>query len=333
MTLTVNIIIIALLLILSAFFSGSETGVYRLSRVRLRIGLEKGKRSYKILYNLLKDGQGLILTLLLGNNLVNYFLTGAVTIIILTIINDADMAEIYATAILTPVLFIFAELIPKNMLYYQADNLLPRFAWLIWIIDKLFTYSGAKAILKIISNLFSSVLNLHVDSARAIDASRRHQVHQIIHETREEGLLSQAQREMMTRLVDFPSVPIASVMIPLREVHAIPVSISYEDFIRHLNESHFTRQLVYGDNPDDILGVVSIYDLLATTPNNKSIHGLIDPLLTLDKKTSVIKAINLMRNHRQRIALVTELSKKESRPVGMITISDLVEEITGELNL
>lgn len=332
MMLIFNVTLIALLLVLSAFFSGSETGVYRISRVRLRIGLEQGKRTYKLLFSLLKDGQGLILTLLLGNNLVNYFLTGSVTFIILTQVENVHLAEVYSTAILTPVLFIFAELIPKNLMYYRADKLLPNFAWLIWSIDKIFTFSGAKAILKKITNLISFCFNLQVDSAKAIDVSHRHQVHQIIHETQEEGLLSQSQREMMTRLVDFPSVPISSVMIPLHNVHKIPASMAFEDFIAHLPKSHFTRQLVYGDRPTEILGYVTVYDVLAGGPG-KGIREHVEPILSLDKKTSVIKAINLMRNQRKKIALVTEPSKKGMRPVGMITIVDLIEEITGEMNI
>lgn len=333
MMLFVNAIVVILLMILTAFFSGSETGVYRLSRIRLRIGYEKKFPGYMTLFNLLKDGQGLILTLLLGTNLANYCLTSLVTMALLATLTDSHLAEIYTTAILTPVLFVFAELIPKNIFYFRADYLLPRFAWFIWIFDKAFTYTGAKVVLKKIASFISACLHLHVDTAKAIDVTQRHQVHQIIHETQEEGLLSQTQREMMTRLIDFPSISISSAMISLRETDKVPVDISRDQFIEHLKTSRFTRQLVYGTGPNDLLGYISIYDVLGTGQDFESIQTFVNPLPTLDKKTSVIEAINALRNQRERIALVVESLKKETHPLGIITVSDLVEEITGKLNV
>ena len=333
MMMFVTIIVAIVFVLLTAFFSGAETGVYRMSRIRLRIGYEKGDRAYKILFKLLKDGQGLILTLLLGTNLANYCVTSLVTMTILSLIHNHRMAEIYTTAILTPVLFVFAELIPKNLFYFRADTLLPRFAWFIWSFDKIFTFSGIKIFLKKLSNLISAVLGLQVDTAKAVDVTQRHQVHQIIHETQEEGLLSENQREMMTRLIDFPSQSVSSVMIHLRETDKVPVGISREGFIEHLKHSRFTRQLVYESNTNDILGYISIYDVLGTEQDFKDVQEFVIPLPTLDKKMTVTEAINMLRNRRERIALVVESVKKETRPLGIITIADLVEEIIGELNL
>jgi len=329
----VNAIVVILLVMLTAFFSGSETGVYRLSRIRLRIGYEKRIAGYLTLFKLLKDGQGLIFTLLLGTNLSNYCLTSLVTMALLATLTDSHLAEIYATAILTPILFVFAELIPKNIFYFRADYLLPRLAWFIWIFDKAFTYTGAKVILKKIASFISACLRLQVDTAKAIDVTQRHQVHQIIHETQEEGLLSQTQREMMTRLIDFPSISVSSVMIPLRQADKVPVDISRTPFIEHLKTSLYTRQLVYGSHANDILGYISIYDVLGAGQDFQGVQVFVNPLPTLDKTTSVIEAINTLRNQRERIALVVETVKKETRPLGIITVSDLVEEITGELNV
>jgi CBS domain containing-hemolysin-like protein len=256
-----------------------------------------------------------------------------VTVTFLIRIEDPQLAEVYATATLTPVLFIFAELIPKNIMYFRADQLLPRFSWFIWSVDRLFMFSGVKGLLKKISNVLAYCFRLQMETTKAIDVSQRHQVRQIIHETQEEGLLSQTQREMMTRLINFPSISIATVMVHLRETHKISVTISFDDLVEHLSKSPFTRQIVYAQTPMNILGYITIYDVLNSDPDELQIQDYITPLLTLDKKTSVIEAINRLRNHHERIALVIETVKKETRPLGIITISDLVEEITGELNL
>ena len=120
MILLMQFILIFLLIWLSAFFAGTETGIYRVSRFQVRVGSEKGRPSYKMLFQILQDGQGLILSLLLGNNLVNNLLTGLVTFMFLQAVSEERLAGIYATVVLTPVLFVFGEMIPKNLFYYKA---------------------------------------------------------------------------------------------------------------------------------------------------------------------------------------------------------------------
>jgi CBS domain containing-hemolysin-like protein len=138
---------------------------------------------------------------------------------------------------------------------------------------------------------------------------------------------------MMMRLIDFPSIAVSSVMIPLRQTDKIPVEISRDQFIQQLKESRFTRQIVYGTGPNDILGYISIYDVLSAEQDFRDIRAHLVPLPILDRKTTVIEAINVLRNRRERIALVVESARKQNCPLGIITISDLIEEITGELNV
>ena len=133
MMLLTQFILIFLLVLLSAFFAGTETGIYRISRFQIRVGSEKGNPLYKMLFRILQDGQGLILSLLLGNNLVNNLLTGLVTFMFLQTVSEEHLAGIYATAVLTPVLFVFGEMIPKNLFYYKANTLVPAMAWLNWL--------------------------------------------------------------------------------------------------------------------------------------------------------------------------------------------------------
>ena len=333
MTLFIQAILIFLLILLSAFFAGTETGIYRISRFRIRIGCEKGKSLYKMLFRVLQDGQGLIFSLLLGNNLVNNLLTSLVTFMLLQMITDQYLAGLYATLILTPVLFVFGEMIPKNVFYHKADTLVPAMAPLNWFFYRLFTLSGAVWILKGCSRLLSLVFRLKIDSAKAVDASKRHRVHQIIHETREEGLLSHTQKEIMSRLIDIPDRSIAEAMVKLRDVEMVSLDTDREGLLKHLQQSRFTRRPVYRANCNHILGYIHIYQVLGKRDSFSSLEDEMTPLIEIDRNISVIEAINLLRSQHQRICIVTESSKKETRPIGMVTISDLVEEITGELNV
>ena len=324
--------LIFFLILLGAFFAGSETGVYRLSRFRLRIGVQQGKSTFKLLFSILRDGQGLMLSLLLGNNLANYFVTSLVTLLIFEKVQNHHWAEVYATIILTPLLFIFVDIIPKNLYYYKADILMPRLVWANWFFCRLFTLSGAIAALKKISQGLSILLRLDVDTAKAVDVTQRHQVHQIIHETQEEGLLTDSQKDMMSRLIDIHGVSIATVMIKLNQIEMVPVNSNYTALLNHLKHNSHTRQLVYETERDNIIGCVPIYDVLGKNQPFENLKGMVTNLLEIDRGTSVIEAINLLRNEHAKIALVIEQTKKQKKAVGIVTIADLIEELTGELN-
>ena len=333
MILLMQFILIFLLILLSAFFAGTETGIYRISRFQVRIGSEKGRPSYKMLFKILQDGQGLILSLLLGNNLVNNLLTGLLTFMFLQMSSEERLAGIYATAVLTPVLFVFGEMIPKNLFYYKANTLVPAMAWLNWFFYRLFTLTGAVWLLKSCSRIISYLFRLKIDTAEIVDASKRHQVYQIIHETREEGLLSRTQKKMMNRLIDIPHMPVGEAMVNLRDTEMVSVDTNREGLLDHLKKSRFTRQLVYRANHRQILGCIHIYQTLGKSEPLPDLASETTPLLEIDQNVSVIDAINLLRGRHERMALVVASIRKEKHPVGIITIPDLIEEITGEFDL
>ncbi len=330
MILLTQFILIFLLIVLSAFFAGTETGIYRISRFQIRVGREKGRPSYKMLFQILQDGQGLILSLLLGNNLVNNLLTGLVTFMFLQIASEERLAGIYATVVLTPVLFVFGEMIPKNLFYYKANSFVPAMAWLNWFFYRLFTLTGAVWLLKSCSRILSLVFRLKIDTTEVVDASKRHQVHQIIHETREEGILSSTQKEMMNRLIDIPHRPVSEAMVHLRDVEMVSVDTNHEGLLEHLKKKRFTRQLVYQANRNQILGYIHIYRVLGKSEPLPDLANNTTALLEMDRNVSVIDAINLLRNRHERMALVVDSARKK-RPVGIITISDLIEELIGKM--
>ena len=326
-------ILVLLLLLLSAFFAGTETGIYRISRVQIRMGSEKGRPMYKILLRILQDGQGLILSLLLGNNLVNNLLTGLLTFMFLRLSSGERLAGIYATAVLTPILFIFGEMIPKNLFYYKANTLVPATAWLNWFFYRLFTLTGAVWLLKSFSRILSLLFRLKIDTTEVVDVSKRHQVHQIIHETQEEGLLSDTQKTMMSRLIEIPYMPVSEAMVKLRDVEMLPVDTNREELLSHLKKCRFTRQLVYQNNRSQILGCIHIYQTLGKSSPLSDLSSDTTTLLEIDRNVSVIDAIKLLCGRHERMALVIASVRKEKHPVGIITLQDLIEEITGEFNI
>lgn len=272
-----------------------------------------------------------MLSLLLGNNLANYFVTSLVTLLIFENAQNHRWAEIYATLILTPVLFIFAEIIPKNLYYYKANTLMPSLVWVNWVFYRTFTFSGAIATLKGISRGLSFLFRLDIDTAKAVDVTQRHQVHQIIHETREEGLLSESQQNMMSRLIDIPGVSVASVMIKLNQIERVSVDSNNAVLLKHLKDHGHTRQLVYENERENIIGFIPIYEVLGKNRSFKDLREMTVDLVEIDRKLSVIEAIGKLRDQHAKIAIVVEQTRKYKKTVGIVTIADLVEELTGEL--
>lgn len=334
MPLTLQIIAVFILIAMGGFFSGSETGVYRLSRFRLRLGVEKGKKLYKMLSKIMADSQGLVFAILIGNNLVNYLATSTVTLIFIKT-PLKEQAAFYATLLMTPVLFTFSEVIPKNIFYYRSDTLMPRYVPALWAFNKLFTVTGAVGLLKIISNFFTNLFGGGAEATTAISASRAGQIKQIIHETSEEGILSTVQNDIINRLLKMPEINISLVMTPISRTEMISLNSDRGAVLKKLSRSEFTLLPVFESTKSNIIGFIRIYDVLADESEFRDLRRFVMPLETFSATMPVIEAMNNMRKQNLKIVLVgakpNAKQKKPQRPLGILTMKDLVEELTGEL--
>jgi len=324
--------VLLLLMFLSAMFSGSETGFYRMSRFRLRLGVEQKRKPFLALSRLARDGQNLILALLLGNNFVNYCMTTLFTILLYQHMDNRNMAELYSSLILTPVVFVFCEMIPKSIFYHKADVLMPRLSGFLRFCYVLFAATGILKFFKLLFAGLIRLLRLNMNTVQAVDKTQRLQVYQIIHETQEEGLLSDVQKDMIHRLINIPDISVGSVMVSLSEFGISPITAGRGELMEALRKSRFLRHLIYDDRPDQIIGSVSLPEVLAVG-HPVPLRDYASPLPTIDRSASVIEAINLLRRRREKLALVTETGKGGQRPVGVVTVTDLVEELTGEIQI
>ncbi len=315
---------------LGGFFSGSETGVYRLSRFALRLGVQQKRRFYFLLDSIMADGHGLVFSILIANNLVNYLATSIVTVVLLTTSASSHVALI-TTIIMTPLLFIFSEVIPKNIYYHQSDILMPRFAPLLWFFHKLFTFTGAVALLKALSRLTGKLAGSQFDTSGALTASSRSHIKQIIHETREEGILSPIQNDIMNRLINIPRINLNSVKTPLPQIRMLDINTGRESLITVLKESPHTRLPVYQQTRENIVGFINIYEVLAANTEFDDLKAFIKPIQAFDSTIPVIEAIDRVQRHSHKIILVCRATGRKKTPVGIATMKDLVEELTGEL--
>lgn len=327
------ILAVVLLVILAGLFAGAETGLYQFSRLRLRLGVEKKLVSFVILGKLVRDSPGLLLSMLVGTNLAHYLATSIVTVLLLSKVQVEHMAELVATAVTAPTLFVFSELIPKNIFFYRADSLMPRVAPLLFAFHRLLTWSGVVALLKFIGRVFARLTGTPMSTKTVVSDVREHHIRAILEETREEGFLSPVQADIIDRLVGIPSIRIRSVMTPINKLEMIEQSSDSSVLLQKLKKSAFTRLPVCDRSPSNIIGFVNIYKVLGAGRKFTDLGDFIKPLRRLPADTIIADAINIMQSENQKIVLVTRAGHiGREKPVGIVTMKDLVEELLGELS-
>ena len=326
------ILVIVFSVILAGLFAGAETGIYQLSRLRLRLGIEKRRLLFVILGRTLRDSPALLISILIGTNLAYYLTTSIVTFLLLSKLQAEHTAELFATLITAPMLFVCSELLPKNIFFYRADLLMPYIAPVLFVFHKLFSWCGIVPLLKFISTIFARPAAAPDSSKMAITAVRRPHIEAIFHETREEGFLSPIQTDIINRLASISHLGIRSVMTSVNKVQMVDVNSDRPALLNKLKKSAFTRLPAYDRWPGNIVGFVNIYEVLSSAEQFTDLRDFIKPIRKLPADTIVSDAINIMQSENQKIILVTRITRAgRERYIGIVTMKDLVEELLGEL--
>jgi magnesium and cobalt exporter, CNNM family len=329
-----SVLAVVCFVVLAGLLAGSETGLYQLSRLRLRLGVEKKRLPFVILGRCLHDSPGLLLSLLIGTNLAHYLATSIVTSLFLGEVGaeHEHTAELFATLLTVPILFVFSELIPKNVFFYRADVLMPYLSPLLYGPHKLLSWSGVVPVLKLVSSLFTRLAGLAASSKTVITSTQRHKVQAILRDTHEEGILSPVQSDIINRLVTISHVHVRSVMIPISSVETVDVESDDSALLRKLDTCTYTRLPVTEGRTDNIIGFINIYEALGSSENFANLRGHVKPIFRLDAETTVTDAMNVMQSQKQKIMLVTRGGRLGGeKAVGIVTMKDLAEELLGEL--
>jgi CBS domain containing-hemolysin-like protein len=329
---TVALLLLVVMVVLSAIFSGLETGIYRMSRLRLRLRAEKGRWQYVVLSKIMQDGTGLLLSLLVANNLTNYIATSSANYLFQSMISSQRIAELLATSATAPLLFVLAESVPKNVFLLRADLLTAFFAPLLLGTHRLLTYCGIVPLLRFLSQLAARAMGAPAMSPSAITSAHKHHVRAILRDTHEEGLLSPVQTQIIDRIVNVPYLRLNAPMVPLSEVQSVDVRSNRAVLMNKLTKHPLTRLLVWKETPDNIVGFINIYDVLGTDQPFDSLEPFVKPIHRMDSRTPLIDAIDVMRRQELKIVLVMRAKHAElDKPLGIVTMKDLVEELLGEL--
>ena len=316
--------ILIALLIISAFFSSSETGMMSLNRYRLRHLAQNNHKGAMRAEKLLARPDRLLGLILIGNNLVNIMASAIATLLAMRLFGDVGVA--IATLCLTVVLLIFSEVTPKTLaaLYpervaFPASFLLRPLMWLL--------YPAVWAINAISNGLLMLFrINPRGQEDNAISSE---ELRSIVNEAG--ALIPRRHQDMLLSILDLEKVTVDDIMVPRNEIYGIDVTQDWKTISRRLMQSPHTKVLLYRDNIDDALGFIHARDalrLLAKDEFSKaSLMRALRELYYIPEATPLnVQLVKFQRN-KERIGLIVD---EYGDIQGLVTLDDILEEIVGE---
>lgn len=310
-------------LILSGCFSGLEIGLYVMNKLRLDLRAEAGSKPARRVQKMLQNWNNLLTILLIGNNLVNYTTTFAVSAIFAIIGVSENQTTLYTLLIVTPVLFVVGESLPKNLFQKSAELLVYRLAWLLRAAGVVLNGCGLAPLVQAVSSIPTIIA-----SHRPIHKQRlRHEgLAAVVAEGQASGVLTHSQTIMADRAMRMPQTMLKSVMIPLKKASSVKLDISKSDALKLIAAQPHSR-LPMVDEQGKVVKILFVYDLVLAEDDQPPVAKAVEPLV-LPHDLNITDALYRMQRDRSPLAIVCDAASKH---IGMVTIKDLVEEIVGEL--
>ncbi len=315
------------LLMLSGFFSGSETALTAVSRARMnQLDNEGDERAHRVM-NLVEHREQLIGAILLGNNLVNILASALATALFIKTIGPGGV--IYATILMTALVLIFSEVLPKTYAISNPDGTARAVALPISVVVRVFSpvVAAVQAIVRGTLRLFGikaegDVLSAHEEIRGAIELHHK------------EGGFEGADRQMLGGILDLRDYTVSDVMVHRKSMAMIDASDSPEDAIMEALESQHTRLPVWREDPENIIGVLHAKDLSRAIKEAKGDFQNLDVVAIarepwfVPETTNLFEQLNAFRAKREHFALVVD---EYGALQGLVTLEDILEEIVGEI--
>ena len=318
------ILVIIFLLIISAFFSGSETALTAASRPKM-YQLEKENNLRAKIVNFLKNKkERLIGTLLLGNNLVNTLATAIATSFFISLLGDNQKGILYSTIVMTLLILIFGEVLPKTIAINKADKFALLFApfikFLVTILSP-FTYLinfFTRIILKLFKFEISTDISTSEDELRGtIDLHAK-----------SEGTTQ--EKDMLQGILDLDDLQVKEIMTHRKNIEVIYVNESINKNIKKILNSQFTRLPLYDKNSDKILGIINVKDVLKNINKKKKLDLklIAKNAWFIPETTSVLDQLQEFKKKQRHLAFVVD---EYGTLMGIVTLEDIIEEIVGDI--
>lgn len=319
----IQITALIVLVILSAFFSSAETAFSTVNRVRLRtLAQEDHKGAIRVLHILDQYGK-MLSAILIGNNIVNLSASSVATTLAIRLWGSRAVGII--TGVLTLIILMFGEIIPKTWARQKAESITLLYSSLIRILMTLLT-----PFIFLIDKISSWILHLlHIDANGNDLSITETELKTYVDVSHEGGAIESEEREMIYNIFDFGDTVAKDIMVPRIQMTTVPIDATYQELLSTFQESMFTRIPVYDGDPDHIIGLVNVKDFILVKDKEKfQIKKILrDAYYTYEYKN----VADLLMEIREKSYNIAFVLSEYGTTVGMITMEDMIEELVGEI--
>ncbi|GLT20141.1 hemolysin [Vibrio zhanjiangensis] len=317
--------LLACLIVISGYFSGSETGMMSLNRYRLKHLANHGHKGAKRVEKLLDRPDRLIGLILIGNNLVNILASAIATILGMRLYGDIGVA--IATGALTMVILVFAEVTPKTLAALYPERVSYTSSVLLSILMKLL--SPLVLLVNFITNGFIRLLGIRANHG-GDDHLSSEELRTVVNEAG--SLIPRRHQDMLISILDLEHVTVNDIMIPRNEITGIDINDDWKSIVRQLSHSPHGRVVLYRDQIDEVVGMLRLREsyrlmLEKNELNKETLLRAADEVYFIPEGTPLnIQLLKFQRN-KERIGLIVN---EYGDIIGLITLEDILEEIVGE---
>ncbi len=320
---------IVVLLFLSAVFSGSETALTGSSRARIHQLSREGNRRARLVDQLWERKDRLIGAILLGNNLVNILASALATSVLIRLFGDAGVA--YATLVMTLMVLIFAEVLPKTYAIHNADKMALAISPQLRLVVALL--APVTQLIHLIVRGTLRVFGLRLDpgiSSRLAEEELRGAIELFVADQQE----VRQERAMLHSILDLSEVEVSEIMTHRSKVGTVDIGQSQSKIMEAVLSSPFTRLPLWRDDPDNIVGVLhakQLFRALHEQPEsveNVDVAAIASPAWFIPEGTNLLSQLQAFRARREHFAIVVD---EYGEVLGVVTLEDILEEIVGEI--
>ncbi|MBQ3437368.1 MAG: HlyC/CorC family transporter [Fusobacterium sp.] len=323
-----KILVLVVLILLSGFFSASETALtaYRSNHLE-RLDEEKNRKIYDILKRWLKDPNDMLTGLLIGNNIVNILASSIATVIVVNEFGQNSSSVLLATGIMTILILIFGEITPKLIARNNTSTIAEFVVVVIFAMSfilKPFIY-----LLVLISKLIGRILGINLTSSQIMITEE--DIISFVNVGNAEGIIEEDEKEMIHSIVTLGETTAKEVMTPRTSMLAFEGTKTINEVWNEIIENGFSRIPIYNETIDEIIGIVYVKDLMGHIKDGNldlPISQFVRAAYFIPETKSIIEVLKEFRNLKVHIAIVLD---EYGGTVGLVTIEDLIEEIVGEI--
>lgn len=318
------------LLLCSGFFSGSETALTAASRARVHAAEQDGDKRAAIVTRLMNMRERLLGGILLGNNLVNILASVLTTALFTRLFGSGGIALLAATIVMTVMILIFAEVLPKTYAISQPESVALRVARPISTIVKIFA-----PIVSVVQAIVNATLRMFGTKSTTSPWSALDEIRGAVDMHHKEGDVAKTARDRVIGALELGELTVEDIMIHRRNLVMIDDSLPQAEMLTQLLDSGHTRVPIYKDNQDNVTGILHAKDLLKELSRVKgdidkvNINRITRDAWFVPETTGAVKQLRAFQKERGHFALVVD---EYGALMGVVTLEDIIEEIVGDIN-